>query len=80
MQIYMSQHALSRRILRLRATLSLWLLWENLQQPPDLRWLGAFGAALALPAPQRERVCDFSLLLAGAVLEHAGRESHNAPA
>ncbi|MGH7938579.1 MAG: phospholipid carrier-dependent glycosyltransferase, partial [Bryobacteraceae bacterium] len=47
-QIHMSQHALIDGVFAFWATLSLWLLWENLQRPDRLRWLAAYGVALAV--------------------------------
>jgi hypothetical protein len=47
-QIHMSQHALIDGFFAFWATLSLWLLWENLQRPADTRWLAALGVSLAL--------------------------------
>ena len=47
-QIHMSQHALIDGFFAFWATLCLWLLWENLRQPNDWRWLTSLGAALAL--------------------------------
>ena len=46
-QIHMSQHALIDGVFAFWATLSLWLLWENLRHPNQVRWLLAYGAALA---------------------------------
>jgi 4-amino-4-deoxy-L-arabinose transferase-like glycosyltransferase len=47
-QIHMSQHALIDGFFAFWATLCVWLLWENLRRPGDLRWLFGLGAALAL--------------------------------
>jgi 4-amino-4-deoxy-L-arabinose transferase-like glycosyltransferase len=47
-QIHMSQHALIDGFFAFWATLSLWLLWENLRQPDERRWLVALAGALAL--------------------------------
>ena len=47
-QIHMSQHALIDGFFAFWATLCLWLVWENLRQPNDWRWLTALGGALAL--------------------------------
>ncbi len=46
-QIHMSQHALIDGVFAFWATLSLWLLWENLQRPNRWPWLAAYGFALA---------------------------------
>jgi 4-amino-4-deoxy-L-arabinose transferase-like glycosyltransferase len=47
-QIHMSQHALIDGFFGFWALLCLWLLWENLRTPGHLRWLTAYGVALAL--------------------------------
>ncbi len=46
-QIHMSQHALIDGVFAFWATLSLWLLWENLQRPNRWPWLAAYAGALA---------------------------------
>jgi hypothetical protein len=46
-QIHMSQHALIDGVFAFWATLSLWLLWENLQKPNHWPRLAAYGCALA---------------------------------
>ncbi len=47
-QIHMSQHALIDGVFGFFALLCLWLLWKNLQQPNDWRWLGPYILTLAL--------------------------------
>src|SRR5437868_2388082 len=47
-QIHMSQHALIDGVFAFWATLSLGLLWENLQRPNRWPWLAAYGVALAV--------------------------------
>lgn len=47
-QLHMSQHALVDGLFAFWATLVLWLFWENLQDPRNWRWLGAYIVALAL--------------------------------
>ncbi len=47
-QIHMSQHALIDGVFAFWATLSLWLLWENLRRPDNLFRLGAYTASLTL--------------------------------
>ena len=47
-QIHMSQHALIDGFFAFWATLCLWLLWENLRNPDDWRWLTPFATSLAL--------------------------------
>ena len=47
-QLHMSQHALVDGFFTFWALLTLWLFWENLQQPRDWRWLAGYVLALAL--------------------------------
>ena len=53
-QIHMSQHALIDGVFAFWATLSLWLLWENLQRPNRWPWLAAYGSALAVMVLTKE--------------------------
>jgi 4-amino-4-deoxy-L-arabinose transferase-like glycosyltransferase len=53
-QIHMSQHALIDGFFAFWATVSLWLLWENLQHPNDWRWLTAYTLALGLMVVTKE--------------------------
>jgi hypothetical protein len=53
-QIHMSQHALIDGVFAFWATLSLWLLWENLQRPNHWPTLAAFGASLAVMVLTKE--------------------------
>lgn len=53
-QIHMGQHALIDGFFAFWATLSLWLLWENLTRPNDPLRLSLFGAALALMVLTKE--------------------------
>lgn len=53
-QIHMSQHALIDGVFAFWATLSLWLLWENLQRPNRWPWLVAYGGALAVMVLTKE--------------------------
>ncbi|MFN2622826.1 MAG: phospholipid carrier-dependent glycosyltransferase [Chthoniobacterales bacterium] len=53
-QIHMAQHALIDGFFAFWATLSLWLLWENLKRPNDPLRLGFFGASLALMVLTKE--------------------------
>ena len=46
-QIHMSQHALIDGFFAFWATLTLWLLWENLHRENRLGWLLAYGASIA---------------------------------
>jgi 4-amino-4-deoxy-L-arabinose transferase-like glycosyltransferase len=50
----MSQHALIDGVFAFWATLSLWLLWENLQRPHRLPWLISYGASLAVMVMTKE--------------------------
>ena len=52
--IHMGKHALVDGFFAFWATLGLWLLWENLQRPNNVRWLVAFGASLALMVMTKE--------------------------
>lgn len=47
LQMHMAQHALIDGFFAFWATLSLWLLWENLRKPDRTGWAVAFGASLA---------------------------------
>ena len=47
-QVHMSQHALIDGYFAFWATLSLWLLWENLRRPNHPRWLAAYTLSLTL--------------------------------
>ncbi|MEO6969418.1 MAG: phospholipid carrier-dependent glycosyltransferase [Chthoniobacterales bacterium] len=53
-QIHMSQHALIDGVFAFWATLSLWLLWENLQRPNRWPWLVGYGVALAVMVLTKE--------------------------
>ena len=53
-QIHMSQHALIDGVFAFWATLSLWLLWENLQRPNRWPWLTVYGGALAVMVLTKE--------------------------
>ena len=53
-QIHMSQHALIDGFFAFWATLSLWLLWENLQRPNRWPWLCGYGIALAVMVLTKE--------------------------
>lgn len=46
-QIHMAQHALIDGVFAFWATLSLWLLWENLRRPNHSGWLAAYTVSLA---------------------------------
>ncbi|HXA09361.1 MAG TPA: phospholipid carrier-dependent glycosyltransferase [Chthoniobacterales bacterium] len=53
-QIHMSQHALIDGVFAFWATLSLWLLWENMQRPNRWLWLAAYAGALAVMVLTKE--------------------------
>jgi Dolichyl-phosphate-mannose-protein mannosyltransferase len=53
-QIHMSQHALIDGVFAFWATLSLWLLWENLQRPHRLPWLISYSFSLAVMVLTKE--------------------------
>jgi hypothetical protein len=52
--IHMGAHALIDGFFAFWATLSLWLLWENLQRPNRVGWLAAFAASLAVMVITKE--------------------------
>ena len=53
-QIHMAQHALIDGFFAFWATLSLWLLWENLRRPNNALRLSLFAASLALMVLTKE--------------------------
>ncbi|MEI6350914.1 MAG: glycosyltransferase family 39 protein [Verrucomicrobiota bacterium] len=53
-QIHMSQHAMVDGFFTFWATLSLWLLWENLIRPSRPALLGVYAASLALMVMTKE--------------------------
>ena len=67
-QIHMSQHALIDGFFAFWATLCVWLLWENLRQPDNWRWLTALGAALALLVLAKENAMFAYIGLCGLLL------------
>lgn len=66
--IHMGQHALIDGFFAFWATLSLWLLWENLRHPNDARSLAAFGASLAFMVLTKENSFFVYVALAGLVV------------
>ena len=54
MQIHMAQHALIDGFFAFWATMSVWLLWENLKRPNDPLRLSLFAASLALMVLTKE--------------------------
>ncbi|MEA3209176.1 MAG: hypothetical protein QOE70_2233 [Chthoniobacter sp.] len=67
-QIHMSQHALIDGFFAFWATMCLWLLWENLRRPNDLRWLSALGGSLACMVMTKENSFFVFLALGGLVI------------
>ena len=53
-QIHMSQHALIDGVFAFWATMSLGLLWENLQRPNRWPWLAAYAGSLAVMVLTKE--------------------------
>jgi 4-amino-4-deoxy-L-arabinose transferase-like glycosyltransferase len=66
--IHMGKHALVDGFFAFWATLCLWLLWENLQRPNNLRWLIAFGASLALMVMTKENSFFVYIAMCGIVV------------
>jgi hypothetical protein len=68
-QIHMAQHALIDGFFAFWATVSLWLLWENLRRPNDGLRLGFYGLSLTLLVLTKENAMfaylGFLALLAG---------------
>jgi hypothetical protein len=54
LQIHLAQHALVDGFFEFWALLTLWALWENLQQPRHRGWLAAYTAGLALMVATKE--------------------------
>ena len=67
-QIHMSQHALIDGFFAFWATLCLWLVWENLRQPNDWRWLTGLGGALAMLVIAKENAMFAYIGLCGLLL------------
>ncbi len=66
-QVHMSQNVLIDGFVAFWSTLSLWLLWENLQRPRDWRWLVALGISLASMVTVKENAAFVFVGLGGAV-------------
>ncbi len=66
--LHMSQHALIDGFFAFWATLSMWLLWENLRRPNDLARLLALAASLALMVMTKENAFFVYCGLAGIVI------------
>ncbi len=54
LEIHFAQHALVDGFFEFWALLTLWTLWENLQQPRQQGWLAAYTAGLALMVTTKE--------------------------
>ena len=67
LQIHLAQHAFIDGVFTFWAILNLWLLWENLQRPNDIRLLAAFSVSLALMVLTKENSFFVYLALAGLV-------------
>lgn len=67
LQIHLAQHALIDGVFTFWAVLSLWLLWENLQQPNNIRLLAAFALSLAGMVITKENSFFVYLALCGLV-------------
>jgi 4-amino-4-deoxy-L-arabinose transferase-like glycosyltransferase len=66
--IHMGERALVDGFFAFWATLCLWLLWENLRNPKDPRWLVALTAALALLVMTKENSFFVYVGLCGCVV------------
>jgi hypothetical protein len=67
-QIHLGQHALIDGFFTFWATMCLWLLWENLRQPNNIRWLAAYGVCLALMVATKENSFFVYLALGGLIV------------
>jgi hypothetical protein len=65
LQIHLGQHALIDGVFTFWAVLTLWLLWENLQQPNNSRLLTAFALSLGLMVLTKENSFFVYLALCG---------------
>jgi hypothetical protein len=65
--IHMGEHALVDGFFAFWATLCLWLLWENLRNPDNARWLVALTAALALLVMTKENSFFVYVALCGII-------------
>ncbi len=66
-QIHMSQNVLIDGFVAFWAMLALWLLWENLQQPRDWRWLTALALSLAAMVTVKENAAFVFVGLGGVI-------------
>jgi 4-amino-4-deoxy-L-arabinose transferase-like glycosyltransferase len=67
-QIHMSQHALVDGFFSFWALLCLWLLWENLRQPHDWRWLVSYSLVLSLLVLTKENAFFVFVAIAAIIL------------
>lgn len=65
LQIHLAQHGFIDVFFAFWATLSLWLLWENLRSPNHGGWLWAYGASLAAMVLTKENSFFAYLALTG---------------
>jgi hypothetical protein len=65
--IHMGKHALVDGFFGFWATLSLWLLWENLQKPKNVRWLVALALSLALMVMAKESAIFVYIAMCGII-------------
>lgn len=65
--VHMGKHALVDGFFAFWATLSLWLLWENLQRPKNVRWLIALAVALALMVLAKESAIFVYIAMCGII-------------
>lgn len=63
--IHMGKHALVDGFFGFWATLPLWLLWENLQHPKNIRWLLALALSLALMVMAKESAIFVYIAMCG---------------
>jgi len=68
MQIYVSRHALIDGFFAFWALLSIWLLWENLQNPGRWRWLAAYTLSIALMVLTKENAFFVFVALNGILI------------
>jgi len=68
LQIHLAQHALIDGVFTFWAILNLWLVWENLQRPNDLRLLTALAVSLTMMVMTKENSFFVYLALGGLVV------------
>jgi hypothetical protein len=65
LSIHLGQHAMIDGVFTFWAMLNLWLLWENLQQPNNVRLLAAYAVSLAFMVVTKENSFFVYLALCG---------------